>query len=67
MRIILLKYNIYKSRVGDSEGVGKFRNKYWNRIELLKKWFGIEPEFEFIFYNVKMCTYSIICGKKIKS
>jgi len=34
--------------------VGKgFRNKYWNRIELLKKWFGIEPEFEFIFYNEK--------------
>jgi len=34
--------------------VGKgFRNKYWNRIELLKKWFGIEPEFVFIFYNEK--------------
>jgi len=43
--------------------VGKrFRNKYWNRIELLKKWFGIEPEFEFIVYNVKMFSYSIICG-----
>jgi len=45
--------------------VGKgFRNKYWNRIELLKKWFGIEPEFEFYFIMKKMCTYSIICGKK---
>jgi len=45
---------MYKSRVRDSEGVGKgFRNKYWNRIELLKKLFGIEPEFEFIFYNEK--------------
>lgn len=25
-----------------------FRNKYWNRIELSRKWFGNAPESEFI-------------------